>query len=134
MAGNSNSGRRPAPTAIKLLKGDPNKNRINLNEPKPPQGEVIKPQMSPMAGVVWDRVAPICLHMGTLTVSDVDAFKGFCEVQARMDVCDDVNQLIKLAESLRKYYAMFGLEPSARARLKVVKAEKPASKWAGLVG
>ena len=132
--GNHNSGRRPQPTALKVLRGNPGKRELNEAEPKPPQGEVSKPQMSPEAGVVWDRVAPICLHMGTLTPADVESFKVYCGLQARMDVCTDVNEMIKLAESLRKCYSQFGLEPSARARIKVSKAVDKSGGWAELVG
>src|SRR5688572_10089443 len=110
MAGNQNSGRRPQPTALKVLRGNPSKTKLNDAEPKPPQGEVRRPEMGPDAAIVWDRVAPICLHMGTLTAADVEAFKVYCGLQAAMDVCTDVNQMIKLAEALRKCYSQFGLE------------------------
>jgi hypothetical protein len=44
-----------------------------------------------------------------------------------------VKQEIETAAALRPYYERFGLEPSARARIKVPKSE-PVSKWAGIVG
>jgi hypothetical protein len=131
--GNHNSGRRPRPTALKLLKGEKNKDRINLDEPKPPQASVKKPQMAPDSGVVWDRVAPIALAMGTLTAADVDAFKAFCQLQAALDLATGAD-LMRLAQTIRPYYGMFGLEPSGRSRIKIPKADKPESKWAGLVG
>jgi phage terminase small subunit len=131
--GNHNSGRRPQPTALKVLRGNPSKTKLNEDEPKPPQGEVTKPQMGPEAGVVWDRVAPIALAMGTLTPADVEAFKVFCQVQAALDVATDAD-LVKLAATVRAYYAMFGLEPSARAKLRVQPKDKAESKWGELVG
>jgi hypothetical protein len=133
MAGNANSGRRPQPTALKVLRGNPSKTRLNEDEPKPPQGEVTKPNMGPEAGVVWDRVAPIALAMGTLTPADVEAFKVFCQLQAALDVADE-SGLIKLAGLVRPYYGMFGLEPTGRAKLRVQPKEKAESKWGELVG
>lgn len=80
--GNQNSGRRPKPTALKILQGNPGGRPLNLLEPKPPTGPVIKPELSPGAAEVWDEVAPICLAMGTLTTGDVKAFGTYCELQA----------------------------------------------------
>ena len=81
--GNQNSGRRPKPTALKLLQGNPGQRKLNQDEPKPPQGQVIMPErLSKGAKDVWADVAPVCLQMGTLTVADVDAFAEYCELQA----------------------------------------------------
>jgi hypothetical protein len=128
--GNRNSGRRPQPTALKVLRGNPGQRRLNDAEPQP-KGEVVKPAMSEAAGVVWDRVAPVALAMGTLTAADVDAFKSFCELQAALDANTDVDRLMKLTASVRPYYGMFGLEPSGRTKIKVPKTE-PTSKWAAI--
>lgn len=81
--GNKNSGARPKPTALKILQGNPGKRALNLDEPIVPQGEVVKPaELSGSAGVVWDRIAPVCLQMGTLTPADVPAFARLCELEA----------------------------------------------------
>ena len=117
---------------MKVLRGNPSKVRLNEAEPKPPASEVVKPQMGPDAGMVWDRVAPVALAMGTLTAADVDGFKTFCQLQAKLDAPDvELAELLKTAATIRPYYGMFGLEPSARSRIKVSKPEQPASKWAG---
>lgn len=77
------SGRRPKPTAIHKLNGNPSKKKLNENEPCPPAGEVVKPgELSSHASGVWDRLAPVCLQMGTLTVADVPAFATLCELEA----------------------------------------------------
>jgi phage terminase small subunit len=81
--GNHNSGRRPKPTALKVLRGNPGKRRLNAQEPKPPVGDVGKPAMLCVAAAsVWDEMAPIALSMGTLTTADVAAFATFCELEA----------------------------------------------------
>jgi len=140
--GYENSGRRPQPTALKVLRGNPSKTRLNAHEPQPPAGEVVKPAgLSAGAGVVWDELAPICLAMRTLTPADLRPFVTLCELQATFSANTatkgtavfDVRLERDTAVALRPYYALFGLEPVSRARIVVVKAkpDEPVSKWAG---
>ena len=82
MAGNRNSGRRPAPTAIKKVLGFP-PGRINEHEPTPPAGPVEQPDgLSVAAQAVWETLAPVCVAMGTLTSADTVAFATLCELEA----------------------------------------------------
>lgn len=140
--GNRNSGRRPQPTALKVLRGNPGQRKLNEHEPKPPSGEVERPALAADALIVWERVAPIAIAMGTLTSADVEAFKTLCRLQARLDQLDmesadklDAAKLEKdLASAIRPYYAMFGLEPSGRAKISLPKkSEEQKSKWAGVL-
>lgn len=145
MAGNANSGRRPQPSALKVLRGNPGKRAINTNEPTPPDGPVERPTalLSRPARLVWDRLAPICIAMRTLTAADVDAFSTLCELRAtflavakqkRAVVNErDVKLERELATAMRPYYEKFGLEPSGRARLRLPAQEPPKSKWAGIL-
>jgi len=155
--GNANSGRRPKPHALKVLRGITRKDRLNPNQPQPPSGEVVKPAMSRVAGVVWDRLAPIAIAMGTLTPADVEVFRTLCRLQATLDLADSqkdaeefapftvspdfngadkvgLHAAIKLekeyATVIRPYYALFGLEPVGRSRIVVAKPEEPVNKWA----
>lgn len=81
--GNQNSGRRPKPTALKVLQGNPGQRKLNEHEPKPPQGAVTQPEsLSNTAAIVWDELAPIAIAMGTLTTADVAAFTTLCELEA----------------------------------------------------
>jgi hypothetical protein len=144
--GNANSGRRPQPTALTLLRGNPSKKRLNRQEPRPPEGEVQKPKgLTRGAGEVWDELAPICLSMGTLTVADVRPFVMLCELEASVmrarrwkanpeKLADGLKLEKDLAPIIRPYYALFGLEPVSRARIQVPKTdEAPVSKWAGVL-
>lgn len=161
MAGNQNSGRRPKPTALKLLNGNPGKRKLNTGEPKPPEGSVKVPEMlSKSARRVWDEIAPVCIAMGTLTTADVWAFKTLCELQATLDIAsaqkdaeefaaftvsDDFNGAPKMglhaaiklekeyAPVIRPYYDYFGLNPMGRAKVSVSKSKEPVSKWAGVI-
>lgn len=146
--GYENSGRRPQPTALKVLRGNPGKRRLNAAEPKPPDGVVTRPErLSAGAVIAWNELAPICLHMGTLTTADVTVFATMCELQSTFTMAsaakNDQSPIesasgIKLeretAVVLRPYYALFGLDPASRARLVVPNmVEQPESKWAGVL-
>jgi phage terminase small subunit len=140
--GNQNSGPRPKPTALKVLRGVARKDRLNPAEPLPPAGDVVQPvELSRPAVKVWQELAPICLAMRTLTTADVRPFATLCELQATFMAAArrkgtkafDPRLERETAIALRPYYALFGLEPVSRARLVVPKvAAEPASKWAGL--
>jgi phage terminase small subunit len=158
--GNQNSGRRPSPTSLTVLRGNPSKKRLNENEPTPPHGSVEKPTgLTPGGELIWDELAPVCLAMRTLTTADVRAFFSLCELQATMveaaaaksgrqlfslekekEGSDTVHVVVdavlrlerETANALRPYYEYFGLTPSSRARLSVPKRkDEPVSKWAG---
>lgn len=134
--GNKNSGRRPLPSTLKLLRGMP-RARINPAEPTPPPGKIRPPHLSRPARRVWQRMAPICQTMGTLTPADVLMFAGYCELEAtraairRTKGTPKFNPLLELAiaREIRPYAALFGLEPVSRARIHVP-PKQPISKWA----
>jgi hypothetical protein len=94
--------------------------------------------------VVWAEIAPVALAMGTLTPADVAAFARLCELEATARAISgkkdtspgdfSAREERETAGALRAYYEKFGLEPAGRSRIKVPKAEKPTSKWAGIVG
>jgi Phage terminase, small subunit len=146
MAGNSNSGRRPEPTALTLLRGNPSKKRLNAQEPTPPPGEVVKPAgLTPGADLIWEWLAPVCLEMGTLTRADVAAFMMLCELEATIALAREWKATPRkrlaglklekeLAPIVRPYYALFGLDPVSRAKIQVPKKPAaPVSKWAGML-
>ena len=156
--GNANSGPKRKPNHLQLLRGT-RKDRLNPYEPVP-IGDVVKPTMSGVASAVWDRLAPICLQMGTLTRADVPAFVRLCELQATAElasaqkdapqfavflVSEDYNGADKLqvhpalrleretATALRMFYEYFGMTPGGRARIQVKPQEETTSKWAGIL-
>ena len=127
---------------MKVLRGNPGQRKLNKHEPCPPSGDVTKPAgLSASAGAVWDELAPVCLHMGTLTPADLKPFATLCELQATFTAAIvakggpafDVKLERETAVALRPYYALFGLEPVSRARISLpkAKADEPVSKWAG---
>jgi hypothetical protein len=71
------------PTVLKMMRGNPGQRKLNINEPRPPLGDVAKPAgLSSQAVVIWNELAPICQAMGTLTAADLRPFASLCELQA----------------------------------------------------
>jgi phage terminase small subunit len=136
--GNKNSGRRPQPTALKVLRGNPGQRPINDAEPKPPAGDVAKPaSLSVAAAVVWDEEAPIAIAMGTLTKADRRAFGTMCELVSIFEsnaakAEPSSSTAVNTANSLKAYFDFFGLTPVGRSRIKVPKADEPVNKWAAM--
>lgn len=87
-------GRKPKPTAIKLLEGNPGKHPLNEYEPVPPKATVKCPSwLLPEAKKEWKRLAPSLEAMGVLTIAQ---------------------QNLKIMQS---FCSEFGLTPATRARI-----------------
>ena len=77
-------GRKPKPTALKLLEGNPGKRPLNDREPVPPKATLKCPAwLLPEAKREWKRLAPALEAMGVLTMADLTAFEGYCQAYAR---------------------------------------------------
>ena len=86
------AGRKPKPTALKVLEGDRGKGRrpINEHEPIPPKGGVKCPSwLLPEAKKEWKRLAASLEAMGVLTMADLTAFAGYCQAYARWREAED---------------------------------------------
>ena len=136
-------GRKPKPTALKLLEGDRGKGRrpINKNEPKPEKITTECPDwLLPMAQEEWKRIAPALDAMGVLTEADVTAFEGYCQAYARWREAEDfitqhgsifktpsgyVQQVpqVSIAQQnlkiMQSFCTEFGLTPASRSRIAV---------------
>ena len=77
-------GRKPKPTALKLLEGNPGKRPLNGREPVPLRAALKCPAwLLPEAKKEWKRLAPALEAMGVLTMADLTAFEGYCQAYAR---------------------------------------------------
>lgn len=132
-------GRKPKPTALKLLEGNPGKRPINENEPIPPKGTVKCPTwLEPEAKKEWKRLAPSLEAMGVLTQADLTAFAGYCQAYARWKEAEEfisqhgsifqtpsgyVQQVpqVSIAQQnlkiMQSFCSEFGLMPATRARI-----------------
>lgn len=139
-------GPSPKPTALKLLEGNPGKQRLNLSEPMPNVPDTVpKPpkRLLPEAKKEWKRLAPAMVALGLLTEVDTTAFAELCQNYAYYLAADA--EILSLGAkgpiemqttpsgyiqqhpllSLRKQYyetwrrglADFGLTPASRARI-----------------
>ncbi|MBA7595530.1 hypothetical protein ES703_02494 [subsurface metagenome] len=78
-------GRKPKPTKLKIIEGNPGKRPLNENEPIP---QSIAPEcpdwLSDDAKKEWKRLAPELERLGLLTVLDMAAFAGYCQSYAKL--------------------------------------------------
>lgn len=65
-------GRKPVPTALKLLRGNPGKRSLPKDEPKPEAPAVLEapPHLEGRSRELWDRVTPRLLRLGLATELD----------------------------------------------------------------
>ena len=68
------AGRKPKPTAVKKLEGNPGKRKLNTKEPVPEKGMPACPDwLMPEAKKEWERLAKLMNQMGVLTEVDMAA-------------------------------------------------------------
>lgn len=81
------------PTALRVLHGD-RADRINTDEPRPDQGDIIPPAwLSEAAVEVWEDLADDLIVKGVLTSWDVEIFAAWCDaVVRRRNAADHVDR------------------------------------------
>ena len=78
------AGRKPKPTAVKKLEGNPGKRKLNTKEPNPGKGMPDCPAwLLPEAKTEWIRLSEKLNQMGVLTEIDRSAFAAYCQSYAR---------------------------------------------------
>ena len=78
------AGRKPKPTAVKKLEGNPGKRKLNTKEPMPGKGMPDCPKwLLPEAKEEWNRLCEKLNQMGVLTEIDRAAFAAYCQSYAR---------------------------------------------------
>ena len=132
-------GRKPKPTAVKVLEGNPGKRSLNTGEPKPEKKAPRCPSwLEEEAKKEWKRMAKQLEQLGILTEIDMAAFAGYCQAYARWKEAEEfISQhgtivktpsgywqqvpQVSIAQTylkiLNKFCEQFGLTPSARSRI-----------------
>lgn len=132
-------GRKPTPTAIKELEGNPGKRPLNDAEPKPQKKAPACPKwLDAEAKKEWRRLAKTMEAMGVLTEVDMAAFAGYCQAYARWKQAEEritdrglvmrtpsgyAQQVpyISIAQQylrlMNQFAEQFGLTPAARSRI-----------------
>ena len=140
-------GRKPAPTALKVLKGNPGKRKINKDEPEP-KARLPEPpdHLSDVAKEEWERTGGLLLEMGLMTELDVAALAGYCMAYSHWVIAEAALQehgmlikspkgepirspywgvATKSMDQMRSFLTKFGMSPSSRSGVSA--AEKAGS-------
>jgi P27 family predicted phage terminase small subunit len=140
-------GRKPRPTHVKLVTGNPGKRPLNRAEPRPAGGLPQPPaELTDDAKTEWRRVARALHQAGLLATLDRAALAAYCQAYARWRAAEKAladmaardpltsglliktsngnaiqNPLVgianKAAAAMVRYAAEFGMTPSARSRI-----------------
>ena len=139
------AGRKPKPTALKELAGNPGKRPLNEREPKPRAAVPTAPRhLTGEARKEWRRMGRELLALGVLTTVDRAALAAYCVAYARW--ADAEAQVTKLGtvvktangnliqnpylavanramDQMMKAASEFGMTPSSRSRVQVQQAD-----------
>jgi P27 family predicted phage terminase small subunit len=148
-------GRKPTPTALKILHGNPGKRRLPDNEVQPPS-EIPEPpdHLDDAAKKEWARITELLSQLGLIARLDMAGIAAYCVAFSRWADAERKvakhgiivmspdkkfpmkSPYLSVAESameaMRKMLAEFGLTPSSRTRLSCgVKPLDKLSKYTG---
>jgi P27 family predicted phage terminase small subunit len=143
-------GRKPKPTALRILEGNREKRPISQDEPQPDVG--LPPAPDDLKGEAleeWNSRGPRLVALGVLTELDIPAFYAYCDAWGRYQ--EAKAQIAKLGEVVRspsgypipnpyraianravkqckEFWLEFGMTPSSRTRIHVRPGASRASK------
>ncbi len=140
------SGRKPSPTSLKLLHGNPGRRPLNDNEPRPaPRLPSAPSHLSPEAKKEWRRSGRMLLQLGVMTEADRTALALYCQAYGRWVEAEDALRRYgfmvkspsgfpmqspylavanKAMEQLRSLLSEFGLTPASRTKVQVWEPEE----------
>jgi P27 family predicted phage terminase small subunit len=139
------AGRRPKPTALKVITGNPGKRALNPDEPMPEPCKVNMPNgLSDDAKKMWRDIVPHLEVLRVLTALDRPALVRMCECYAEIQAAQEeirngglivetvttdgkvlsranpaVAMLSDADRRFKAYLVEFGLTPAARSKVKV---------------
>lgn len=151
------TGRKPQPSALRVLRGNPGKRALNADEPKYEATTLECPSGLPAAaGAEWQRVMGQLTASGQVTNVDRGVLEGYCLKYAQWRALEAEaarhpfvvkspsgypmpNPVLGMANKvfalMLKAASELGITPSSRSRVHasppVVAA--PVSKWAGVL-
>lgn len=141
------SGRKPTPSALKLVKGNPGKRALNKKEAVVLPAEPTPPSfLSDEAKVEWGRVVGTLFRVGLMTELDRAALAAYCQAYGRWAQAEGAlsrmaeldpdtmaltirtsngnaiqNPMVGIANKAKadmvRYALEFGMSPSARSKV-----------------
>lgn len=146
-------GRKPKPTELKKLAGNPGKRKLNDAEPQFGAAEIRVPRgkLPPEARELWKVLAPQLAQSGVLKATDLPALEVLClhyamvrrawAIVAEKGVTAEsttaagvvikknpaAGVLRENSMAFKGYLTEFGLTPSSRVRIKAEPAEREES-------
>lgn len=138
-------GRKPIPTNLKILNGNPGKRPLPQNEPKPQPVAPKRPTWLTGEGrKMWERLVPRLETLGLITNIDGEAFAAACQCWKTFVDCQKIlkkegltyiytntqgaeNEVArpqvaigqKALDQFKGFCVEFGLTPSSRTRIEV---------------
>lgn len=152
------AGRKPLPTQMKILRGNPGKRALNNSEPKPTKKIPPCPRhLSKEARKEWRRVSKELFALGVLTVVDRAALAAYCQAWARWVEAEEAMQApdFKMVattdkgyqhispwaqvagqalKQMRAFLTEFGMTPASRSRVTTQAPEKEADPYSEFLG
>ena len=143
-------GRKPKPTKLKELAGNPGKRPLNSSEPQPPvpdRSPYAPRHLNDDAKKEWRRIVGLLMELGLYTDLDYAALAMYCQAWGRWVQVERAlakqdliltgsegglyqNPMLHVAnkawDQMRKILAEFGLSPSSRSRLTLKGGEEPS--------
>jgi P27 family predicted phage terminase small subunit len=159
MAGNKNSGRRPQPTALRVLRGNPGNRPLPENEPQMPALGVEFDQVpediaaDKVASAEWVRVVKLLKDASVVSTAERSILLALCQqwsryLDASKQVKDKgmvvrgtnggpmVNPYLKISDvalaQCNRMWVELGLTPSSRSKVSRIKEQGDPfklSKW-----
>lgn len=142
-------GRRPKPTELKLIEGNPGKRRLKANEPKPARAMPTCPaHLSPTAKAEWKRLGRQLHTLGLLSELDRAALAAYCQAYGRWAEAEKklketplllktpagyvqpspwLSVANKQLELMLRFMGELGLSPASRSRVTTTPSLAPTS-------
>jgi P27 family predicted phage terminase small subunit len=140
-------GRKPKPTRLKIMTGNPGKHPLNDDEPRPePVVPDCPPELSPAAQREWQRLTGELAKLHVLTALDRAALAAYCGAYAlwaeATEAIGKYGVMIKSptgfpiqspylsianrqAEIMMRIASEFGFTPASRGRISVAVQDEP---------
>ncbi len=153
------AGRKPKPTALKIVAGNPGRRKLPEHEPKfDPSQPTPPPFLNDDAKVEWGRISGVLYEAGVLTEVDRAVLAAYCQSYgrwaqaerqiAKLQEADELNGLLLKTETeniiqqplvgiankskndMAKLAVEFGMTPSSRSRIETTGATKKENPFA----